>query len=106
MSENIHVGDIGTIFLVTIVDDDTGEVIDLTTATTKELIFERAIGTTFTVNAIFPPGGDGSDGQIQYTTVAGTLDMSGDWEVQGHVLGVGYENRSSIAAFEVLDNLD
>lgn len=77
----IHVGDIGTVLRVTVQDDD--EVVDLSTATIKIIYLEKPAGTKLTKTAVFTT--DGSDGKIQYVTIAGDLDAAGWWKIQAHV---------------------
>jgi hypothetical protein len=49
--------------------------------------------------------GDGSDGNMQYTSVDGDLDQDGEWKLQGYIeLGSGKWN-SSIRSFNVDVNL-
>lgn len=103
MSDNIHVSDIGTIFKLLIVDDDTGEPIDLLLAQTKTIIFRKPDGTTVTKTAEFTT--DGSDGYIDYTTVENDLDIAGNWNIQGFVSSNAYENHSEIEKFKVRKNL-
>jgi hypothetical protein len=104
MSNNIHVGDIGTIFKLKIVDDDTGLPIDVSLADTKEVKFRPPDGPSVTKTASFTT--DGSDGWIQYTTIAADLSIDGDWDIQGFVVRTGfYSNHSEVKEFVVHDNL-
>ena len=60
----IHVGDIGTVFTLTIKDGSS--VIDLSGATTKQIILrkpDRVTSSTKTASFVT----DGSDGKIKYT---------------------------------------
>jgi len=72
----IFVGDIGTIFEATI-KDQAGAVVDISTATTKQILFKKPTGVVLTKTASFTT--TGSDGKIRYTTIAGDLDVSGVW---------------------------
>jgi hypothetical protein len=78
-----NLGDIGTIFRKTIKDQD-GVVVNISTATTKELIFTKPDGTQLTKTAVYTT--DGTDGKIQYVAVAGDLDLEGKWGYHGHVI--------------------
>ena len=84
MSASVHKSDIGTIFRLTVVDQD-DVVLDLATATSKKIRFEKPSGTVFEGAAVFPDGGDGTDGKMQYTVVAGELNEVGEWTIQGYV---------------------
>lgn len=97
----IHDGDVGTLFTATIKDGDTP--IDVSTATTKEFIFQKPDGTTFTKAASFKT--DGSDGILQYTSTADVLTPAGSWKMQGHVVFGVNDFKTSIYEFVVHDNL-
>tara|TARA_Y100000401_G_scaffold116147_1_gene121266 strand:+ start:5763 stop:6092 length:330 start_codon:yes stop_codon:yes gene_type:complete len=104
--EQAHVNDIGTVFRVTIYDTTaTGgsEVADISTATTKNFIFQRPDGTSFTKVATFTT--DGSDGKIEYATVDGDLGKAGTWSIQAYVATSGGTWNSSVANFRVFENL-
>ena len=97
----IHVGDIGTLIEVTLYD--CGTPVNLTGATTKEIILLKPSGTKVTKTASFKT--DGTDGIIQYIAVANDFDESGPWKIQGHVVLPTGEWRSDTGKFKVLDNL-
>jgi len=82
MTTYIHEGDIGTIFRLTIVDTS-GNVIDVSSATTMYLYFQKPDGTNVQKTAEFYT--DGTDGIIQYTSVDGDIDATGNWQVQGYI---------------------
>lgn len=112
--EEIHVGDIGTCFVLELVDGDNP--LNLTGATTTEFIFKPPNGDAFSRTAVIvnPPG---TDGLLDYTTIAGDLGVdhednasAGTWRVQPHVvLGAGAsqpgEWRGERVKFEVFPNL-
>lgn len=104
MSDNIHVGDIGTVFTVVIVDDVTGAAIDISTATTKSIIFQAPNKASTTQTATFTT--DGTDGSMFYTTAtAADLNQSGQWKIQGKVIAPTFTNSSEKGAFYVKKNL-
>jgi hypothetical protein len=99
----IHLGDIGTVFrqLVT----DCGSLVDLTTATSLSICFTRPDLTTETVaatltNALSPA-------YMQYTVASSAfLDQADDWQWQGHIVfGPTQEWRTNIKSFVVYRNL-
>ena len=103
MAKDIHVGDIGTVIEVAIVDQ-AGVAVDISLATTKEIILKKPAGTTDTKTAAF--SGDGTDGKMRFvTTLAGDLDTDGDWFVQGHVVIPAGTWHSDVGTFPVLPNL-
>lgn len=99
----IHVGDTGTVFRVTIYDQD-NVVRDISTYTTKQLIFRKPDGTILTKTADFYT--DGTDGIIQWTTTsASDLDLDGTWKLQAKVASGSNSHKSDIVDFKVWPNL-
>lgn len=104
MAGEIHVGDVGFAFQVTLLDDTTSIVLDVSGASAKVLWFQKPDGTTVEFPAAFVT--DGTDGKIQYVTADGTdLDQAGTWKVQGVVTLPGAKIHSDIGKFKVLANL-
>ena len=101
-ANEIHIGDIGTIFEVTLMDDVVP--VDVNSATAKKIIFEKPDGTIVENDATFKT--DGSDGIIRYTTsLASELDQSGNWKIQANVtLPIG-QWSSDIDRFKVYENI-
>jgi len=99
--EEIHLNDIGTVFRATLYDGST--IVDVSGATTLELVFGKPDGTSSAKTATFTD--DGVDGQIQYTVVDGDLDQLGDWKIQAHIILLGGEWRSNIDNFRVYKNI-
>ncbi len=100
-TEEIHVGDIGT--QITLSITDAGTAVDLSSATTKQIIFLKPDRTKLTKTAEFAT--DGTNGQLKYTTIAGDLDLAGFWQVQAYVVLPTGEWHSSTEMFEVSENL-
>lgn len=109
-SGEARVGDVGTIFRATIKDD--GVVVDVSTATTKQLIFRKADGTVVAKDATFTT--DGTDGKIEYATeaavvgppaVAAFLSVAGQWAYQGYIVSAAGSWKSDIEQFVVHANL-
>jgi hypothetical protein len=96
-----HVGDVGTIFEGTFYDG--GVIVDISAATTKEILFRKPDGTVVTKTGTFST--DGTDGKLRYTTIAGDLDQAGDWRVQGYIVTPTGSWKSSVETFTVLANL-
>ena len=105
-TEPAHVNDIGTIFRVTVYDaTSTGgsTVADISTASTKQIVFSRPDGTTLTKTAVFTT--DGEDGDIEYVSVDGDLNMAGTWHLQAYVVTPAGNWRTDVGHFRVYDNL-
>lgn len=105
-ANEIHQGDIGTVFELTLYDDTV--IVDVSTATTKEVIFQKptvngVAGAVVTKTAQFKT--DGTDGIIQYTTILDDLDTVGNWKVQAKVTLPSGTWRSDISKFRVHKNL-
>ena len=106
MGEHIQKDNIGTRFTSTIVED--GAAKNVSSATTKKILFRKADKTTFIKDATFVT--DGTDGKIYYDSEAGDLDVPGaGWEYQGYVVlvtpraGTYYSEKKG---FIVGDNID
>jgi len=98
----IHKGDIGTIFLLTLRDG--GTAVNVASASsTKNIIFKKPSGEVITKGAAF--NSDGSDGKIKYTTVLGDLNEVGYWEMQAEVVITAGTFKSEVEGFLVKRNL-
>lgn len=79
----VHLGDVGTIFRVTVTEkvwnastlcwDDS--VVDISSATSMEVLFLMPSGTTRIRPAVFTT--DGTDGKLQYTSAEGDISEAG-----------------------------
>ncbi len=97
----IHVGDIGTVFELTVMDG--AAVVNISTATTKQIILKKPDLTKSTKTATFTT--DGSDGKMRYVIVADDLDQSGDWQAQGKIIMPSGTWYTDISEFTVHANL-
>lgn len=100
-ANEIHKGDIGTILEVTIKDGPL--VVDISTATTKNILLKPPTGALMTKAGVFVT--DGTDGKIKHTTISGDLSVVGVWQVQGHAVTPDGDWHSDIKKFSVHDNL-
>jgi len=100
----IQQGAIKASILVTYINPDTGAPMDLSNATTKNLIFRRPTGELVTKPAEFVT--NGVDGKLKYVTVtADDTTPAGTWRVQADVIKPDYEGRSRIGVYFVYPNL-
>jgi len=99
--DEIHVDDIGTIFTITIKDG--ASIVDVSSATTQQLIFKKPSGTTSTKTTSFVT--DGSDGKIKYTTVADDIDEIGLWKLQSYIVMPSGSWKTDVGSFNVYANL-
>lgn len=103
MASQIHTNDIGTRFLITIKDDDV--VVDLTGATLKQLTFRKPDDSTIVRTATAGDGGAESSGVMYYDSVAGDLDQTGKYKLQGKVSIPSGTYYTDIYSFNVNCNL-
>lgn len=103
MTDEIHVGDVGTVLEITILDNDTLLALDISSATEKEINLKAPDGEKTQHTATFT--NDGSDGKIEYTTISGDIDEAGLWRIQGKVILPGGVFYSDIDSFVVEDSL-
>lgn len=102
MTQEIHVFDIGTSFELTVYEDET--VVNISSATTLEVLFQKPDGTVDTKTGVFLT--DGTDGTVQYVTVSNDLNQTGTWKVQARVEFPTGTWSSDIQKFKVYANLD
>lgn len=96
--EEIRLGDVGTTFRGTIYDESDA-VLDISSATTKQLLFKKPDGTVVPKTASFFT--DGTDGKLQYTSVSGDINAIGRWQLEPYVITPQGEWHGSVAEFLV-----
>jgi len=102
-AQYIQAGATGMVITLT-VQDEAGVAVNLTTATTTEIILKPPQGFALTKTAsVVSPA---TDGKIRYVTEAGVFNPPGKWKAQAHViLSGGSEYWSTIFEFNVGANL-
>lgn len=100
-STDVRVGDIGISFKVTI--EDCGSAVDVSSASTKQILLYKPDGTVLTKSASFFTSG--VDGIIKYDTVSGDLDIAGFWRIEAYVILGSSEYYSEIERFRVYNHL-
>lgn len=101
LTDKVFVDDIGTAFRTTVKED--GIAIDISTATIMQIIFQPPSGVSITQTAVFFT--DGTDGVMQYVTVADDLNIGGDWKLQGYIVLPTWQGHGDQVEFKVYDNL-
>ena len=103
--QELHYNDIGTAFQVTIKDcvSGTATTLDISSASTTELILKSPSGVSKTKTATFAT--DGTDGVIEYVTVDGDLDEIGTWRLQAKIVIGSSTWRTDVGTFRVFENL-
>jgi len=99
---DIRLNDIGTVFELTIMDCDV--IVDLAGYTSLVILFKKPDKTTVTRVGTLTT--DGSDGKMQYVSVAGDLDLLKSWQIQARVTLPTGTWSSDISKFTVKENLD
>jgi hypothetical protein len=98
----IHVGDIGTQILISIVDQD-GGVADISLASSTIFSIEKPNGVILEVDAELYT--DGTDGLLLYTVVEGDFDVVGIYKVQPKIIFSSGSYSGSVSTFRVYKNL-
>lgn len=104
--QDLHLEDIGTSIRITVEDTDEScnrVIVDLSSASVRQIIFRKPSGTKLTVTGALVT--DGTDGKIEYITEAGDLDEVGEWKVQVYLVFPTGGWRSEIGTFRVNANL-
>ncbi len=101
MSDKIYLDDIGTVLELTITAD--GVAVDVSGASVKNIIFEKPDRTSITRTASFTT--DGTNGKIDYATIADDLDQYGEWSIQGFITLPSGSWHTDVGKFQVYDNL-
>lgn len=97
-----QVGAVGFTFTITFIES--GSAIDISAATTRQIVFVLPDGTALVKTASFTT--TGSDGKITWaTTSAGDLSMAGQWQMQGKISGSGFAYTTQKWPFAVDGNL-
>ena len=102
MSANeVHNGDIGTIFRVTVQDSTTA--VDISGASTKNIVLQKPSGTKVTAAGSFQT--DGTDGVLQYTSTGGVIDTVGNWRIQVYLVLAAGTWYTDVGNFYVHPNI-
>lgn len=102
MTEEVHVGDIGTELEVTFKDGNNAVSLETATAIKVRITDPNDSSILRDLTVVTPPG---TDGVTHYYFAAGELHTSGTWYYQGTATFPGGYWQSAILTFEVFDNL-
>lgn len=95
----IKVGDIGTVFEMTLTDQS--GVVDISGATTLEFNFKKPSDTTWTATASLVS--DGTDGKLKYAFIVSDLDEAGIWYAEAFIVLASGSWTSDCVEFTVYD---
>jgi hypothetical protein len=99
----MRVGDIGTVLEFTITDQ-LGDIVDISTASTKTIKLRSPQGKALNVAATFVT--DGTDGKIKYITVADDIDVEGTWQTQCEVIMPSGQWNTEVKKLDVSSNIN
>jgi len=109
--DEIHVGDIGTTFRRTVQDGTTA--VDISGATVLQIHFRKPHWRNPITQNVVPEEvvkktavltSGGTDGILEYVTIAADLDRPGKWHLQVYIVDTGTW-YSDWEPFDVFDNL-
>lgn len=99
----VQVDNIGTVFRFKFRKSN-GQTRNISDATTKQVYLLKPDGTCLTKTAIFTT--DGTDGYIEYASIANDLDADGAWKAQGRAAdGSTYDLKTKVYEFKVSGNI-
>ena len=101
MSSEIHYGDIGVNFNITVMNGTA--VLNVSNANSINIIFQKPDGSDLTKTATLVT--NGTDGNIRYTSVSGDLDQIGTWQIQARVNFGASVFSTDIQKFKVYRNI-
>lgn len=101
MSSEVHVDDIGTLFILTVKDG--GVVVDISSATNLEVLLKKPDYVYVSKTGLFYS--DGTDGKIKYTSISGDFDQIGLYKIQAVVSQSSGVYHSSVSDFKVYKNI-
>ena len=103
MASEIHAGDIGVNFNITVMN---GAVpLDVSNADNIYIIFQKPDMGASTITKTASLITDGKDGNIRYTTISGDLDEVGTWQIQAKVDFGASVFSTDIQKFKVYRNI-
>lgn len=101
MASEIHYGDIGVNFNITVMNGTA--VLNVSNANSINIIFQKPDGSDLTKTATLVT--NGTDGNIRYTSVSGDLDQVGTWQIQARVDFGASVFSTDIQKFKVYRNI-
>ena len=101
MAFEIHYGDIGVNFNITVMNGTA--VLNVSNADSISIIFQKPDSSDLIKTASLIT--DGTDGNIRYTTVSGDLDQVGTWQIQAKVDFGASVFSTDIQKFKVYRNI-
>jgi len=101
MASEIHYGDIGVNFNITVMNG--AAVLNVSNANSISIIFQKPDASDITKTAALVT--NGTDGKIKYTTISGDLDQVGTWQIQARVDFGASVFSTDVQKFKVYRNI-
>jgi hypothetical protein len=101
MTDELHVGDIGTILHFTVKEQ--GVAVDLSGATEMTLLLQKKDKSVVSRELVFHS--TGSDGVLDYTTTTGDLDQAGKWNAQIYLELPSWQGHTSKVTLDIYQPL-
>jgi hypothetical protein len=103
---DMHVGDYGTAFIMTVLDRATNKALPLSGVTTMIILFRAPEDVeTFVRNAVMATPPLGADGKLKYIFQEGDIEIAGTWEAQALVRAPEGQWHTDITTIEVGENI-
>jgi hypothetical protein len=104
---DMHVGDYGTDFEMTIMNRATNKPLPLAGSDFMIFLFQPpGVGEDAMVKeAVMSTPPTGADGKVKYTFIEGDINVAGQWQVQALVRGPDGQWHTDIETFEVGENI-
>ena len=99
---SLHINDYGTVFNITIKDQD-DVVVDLSTGSGSIITFFPPHQDSFSRTPVMPNGG--TDGLLRYTIQSGELSQAGIWSISAEIITPSGHFYSNVPEFRVLCNI-
>jgi hypothetical protein len=94
------INDVGTVLRATVKDQD-GTVVDISSSSPKQIYVKRPDGSVLVKTGSFTT--TGSDGKLQYATIAGDLNQPGPYSFWPKLTGVSsFTGRGTAIDFDVM----
>ena len=100
--KEMQLGAISVAITIPVVDQD-GNIVDISGASSKQILLKKPDKTVLTNTAAFVT--DGTDGLLQYLTIADDIDQIGIWEAQADIVITGFDGPTVVSKFKVLRNI-
>lgn len=100
--KEVQLDSVNLAIIISVIDQD-GNIVDVSSASTKNILIKKPDRTVLTKTGVFVT--DGTDGKIQHLTIAGDLDQLGIYEAQGDIVVGSTDIPTVVSKFKVVRNI-